>query len=426
MSADAPASGTNPQKVHELSPPKLGISRSAPFSVMKSTASNPSRFIYTIVFTNTGDTDATQVTVGMQIPFRTDFLSTLNGQINVVSGGTTTPNAVTAPWTSTPRSGKQLQPAGGSLHPGVDIVTWHIGTLPAKSTGQVNLVVQCDPRFADEGIGDNSLYISSAELGKVHIAANPVTTWIIGTSLSDSKIRAAQTFFENAGVTVTPALAPAVATLAASLTTQSQVQALASLDALQFPSLGVKVIPLGKNQVMVVSNDGGSIVSQGAGNVIASDGASIVAAGAGNLISVKNVPAFGNNPTGTYDCATLLDNIPAIVAARAGSIVSAGAGNLISQDGLGILSNQPGGGIIAPASQLAGTAIQADGGSVVSNDGGSALAAGAPVVSNDGGTLINQDGNGLISQDGNGLISQDGNGLTVFGAGNALNGSVTK
>lgn len=415
--ADAAASGTNPQKVHELSPPRLGVSRSAPFSVMKSTSSNSSQFTYSIIFTNTGDTDATQVTVGMQIPFRTDFVSTSNGEINVFSGDTFTPTSVATPYTTTPRSGKQLQPAGGSLHPGPDIVTWQIGTLPAQSTGTINLVVRCDSRFADQGIGDNSLEINADGVGKAHIAASPITTWIIGTALSDSKIQAAQMFFQNAGISVTPALAPAVSTLAESLTDQSQVHALANLDALHLLSLGVKIIPLGKNQVMVISNDGGSIVSTGGSNIVSHDGGTIVASGAGNAISINNVPAFGGNAAGTYDCATLLGNIPAIVASGAGNIVASGAGNLITQDGGGIISNLPGGGILGPIGQIAGTAIQVDGGNVVSNDGGSALAAGAPIVSHDGGTLI--------SQDGGGLITQDGGGLTTFGSSNALNGSPT-
>ena len=52
---------------------------------------NPVRFIYMIGFTTTGATEATPVTTGMQIPLRTDFVSTSNGQINVLSGGASTP-----------------------------------------------------------------------------------------------------------------------------------------------------------------------------------------------------------------------------------------------------------------------------------------------------------------------------------------------
>ena len=420
--AEALASGTNPMKSHELFPPKIGIVRSGPYSVKKG-----AQFTYTISFINSGDSDATNVTVGMQIPFRADFVSATNGVVGkLMPGAGIVPFPNGNGFTTTPRSGAQLKPAGGSLHPGPNIVTWHFNTLPAQSKGSVELVVSCDTRFGDEAIQDHSAYISADNVNKVHIAANDVTTWIFATTLDASKIQAAQAFFAGQGVTITPDLAPLVANVAKSLGTQSRVTAFGGLDALHMVSAGVKIIPIGKDQVFVVSNDGGSIVATGGGNVVSHDGGNIVAFGASSGISVKNISSTDSSISGTRNCSYLLDHIPAIVAAGAGNIVAAGAGNLITNDGGSLISNHPGGGFLANASQLAGSAVQVDGGGVVSNDGGSVLAAGAPLISQDGGGLISQDGGGLISQDGGGvisqdgggLISQDGGGITVYGHGN--------
>jgi len=404
-SADTPAASANSMSAHELSPARLGIVRNAPFSVQKG-----GQITYTISFVNSGDSDATNVNVGMQVPFRTQFVSATYGVINApnLAAHTVVPTANGTPYTTTPRTDKGvIHDTGG----GVDIITWHFATLPAQSKGSVQLVVKCDPRFGDQPVQDHSAYINSATTGVVHVAADDVITWIYATTLNDSKIRAAQAFFASQGVTITPDLAPVVADVAKKLGPKSAIDALAGLDALHLVNKGVKIIPLGKDQVFVISNDGASIVAAGAGNVISRDGAGLVVSGQSSAISVKDIASSDSSISGTRTASYLLDNAPAILASHTGSLIQAGGGNLISQDGAGLISNHPGGGFLANASQLAGSAIQADGGRVISNDGGSFLPAGAPIVSHDAGGLISQDGAGLISQDGAGLISQDGAGL---------------
>ena len=412
--ADAAATGTNKMTARDLSQPKLGISRSAPFSVRKG-----EQFAYTLSFTNLGDTDATNVTAGMQIPFRVDFVSATNGVLlKYVAGTGMVPQANPRAYTTTPRSGIQLKPAGGSLHPGPDVVTWHFDSLPAHSKASVELVVRCDSRFGDEPVQDHSAYLQAENAGTTHVAAYDITTWIYATSLNDSKIRAAQAFFANQGVTLTPELVPLIGKFANTLGKNSKVNAFGGLDALHLVGKGVKIIPLGKDQVFVISNDGASIVAQGGGNIITNDGGSIVATGGGNAISVKDISSSDSNLSGTRSCSYLLDNIPAIVASGAGNIVAAGAGNLITNDGGSLVSNHPGGGFTA-ISQLAGTAVQADGNAIISNDGGSALAPGAPIIGNDGASLIGSDSAGLITNDGGSIIGNDGASLTVFARGGA-------
>lgn len=434
LTVQAAAGGSNPMRAHELNPPKLGIGRTAPFAVTKG-----SQFIYTITFANFGDTAATNVDVGMQIPYRADFVSATNGVISQLVPGTgTVPVGNGTAYTTTPRAGKQLTAAGGSLHPGPNIVTWHFANLPPQSTGRIELTVKCDDRFADEPIQDHSLYVSAENTGLVHIAADDITTWILGKSLTESKLQAAQSFFQHAGVTLTPELAPAISEIAKSLTSQSQIHALAALDSFQIAASGAKIIPLGKDQVMViahvvsqgagnvfplagnqsliVSQGGGNVVSQGGGNVVSQGAGNVVAQGAGNAISIGGLAGLG-----TKDCAYLLDNIPAIVSQGGGNVVAAGGGNLISNDGGSLLSNHAGGGIIGNIGLAATSLIKADGGRIVSQGGGNIVAAGGGnVISSDGASLISEDAGSLISSDGGGLTvsNRGGSGIVAAGGGN--------
>ncbi|MDB6140788.1 MAG: repeat-containing protein, partial [Verrucomicrobiaceae bacterium] len=97
----------------------LSVSRSSPYTV------NPGdTFKYEIAFSNSGDLDATNVTVGMQIPYFTHFVSTTSGTITI-SGQTTRPN--TNVYTTKMRTAAQVKATG----PGPDIITWPFGTLPA-------------------------------------------------------------------------------------------------------------------------------------------------------------------------------------------------------------------------------------------------------------------------------------------------------
>lgn len=442
--ADAAAAGTNPMVAHDASPPKLGITRRQPFAVQKN-----STFIYTIDFANHGDTAATNVTIGMQIPYRADFVAsgTTNGVITQTVGGNVVPVANGHAYTTTPRDAKQLSPAGGKLKPGPDKVFWTFDSLPPQSTGRIELMVKCDERFSDEPIQDHSLFIKSDTTGQKEIADEDRTTWILGKSLTESKLQAAQTFFKNAGFTLTPELINSIGTLAQSLNTQSQIASVSGLDALHFHASGLSIFPLKKDQVMVVAHvvaqgagnvfplagnqsmivaaGAGNVVAQGAGNVVAQGGGNVVAQGAGNFISLSGVAGV----SGTKNCSYLLDNIPAIVAAGAGNIVAAGAGNLIAQDGAGIVSNHPGGGIVASISQLAAGAIVDPSGRAFILNGGAAFAPGAPLIGHDGASLIGQDGAGLIGQDGAGLtgfsrsgslIGQDGAGIVGHGSASAL------
>jgi uncharacterized repeat protein (TIGR01451 family) len=396
------------QKVHGLNPPLLGISRNQPFSVKKG-----SQFTFTIHVTNHGESTASNVVVGMQIPWRTTFSSTDNGEIDAMTGGVVSPSGNSTPYTvDRQRDAGQIKGTGG----GPDIISWHFASLPPQSSLKINLTVQCGSQFSDEAIQDNSAYVFADNVGVNHIAADPLTVWIFDKDLNDTKIQAVQTYFQNSGITVTPALDPAIALLAQTLTPQSQVQAFARLDALQLVTAGVKVIPLGKGQVLLIGQDGSGIVSQGAGNLVGHDGSSLVIQGDASKISVNT----GVAAVGTQTAEYLLNNIPSIVSQGAGNVIQGGGGNLISKTGDGILSNEPGGGILGPISTVANNLYSADGGRIVAQGAGNVVAAGAGnLIGQDGGSLIGQDGGSLIGQDGGGLV-QMSSGIVSQGAGNIV------
>jgi uncharacterized repeat protein (TIGR01451 family) len=465
----------DPTAVSPLGAPQLSISRKGPGAVQQG-----SQFVYTIAFANTGDTDATNVRVGMQIPWGVQFVKTNNGTLTVLASGTTTvtpvPNATA--YTTTPRNSFQVTNTGN----GADIVMWHFATLPAHSTGRIDLVVQVFPGskkvpgFADTLIEDNSVYISADNASTAFLSPNLIGIWVIGTPFDKAKPEAVHKFLANFGIPAADSdtvSADIAETYLDTLTLTSHVLATAGLDELHLSTSGVHIFPLGHNQVMVmatasgqivaagggnitiplpgnqsmivaqgggnvVSNDGGSIVAQGGGNVISNDGGSIVAAGGGNAITLTNMAGIG----GTHDCAYALANAAAIVAAGGGNIVAAGGGNLIGQDGngFGIMSNLAGGGIIAAVNpgEIASGLVSVTGGStLIKGDGvitgigsaASSLVAHSDVnaisldadgvsVSSVGANMANTQGGSIVAQGGGNIIAQGGGNIVAQGGGN--------
>jgi hypothetical protein len=148
----------------------------------------------------------------------------------------------------------------------------------------------------------------------------------------------------------------------------------------------------------VVSNDGGSLVAQGAGNSI--------------TIHADGLAAM--------TASSALDNVQQLLSNKQASIIATGGGNLISQDGggkCGLVSNHPGGGFTPIASDLTGL-IPAGAGNIISDNSAGLVAGVGALIAQDGGGLIAQDGGGLIAQDGGGLVGNAGGTLTVDSVGN--------
>ncbi|MEA3187417.1 MAG: hypothetical protein QOD99_1247, partial [Chthoniobacter sp.] len=407
----AHASGLDPMAVSNTNAPHLSLGRSAPYSVQKG-----GKFTYTISFANTGGAAATNVNVGMQVPFGTTFVSADNGILrdNILGKPMSNPH----PFTATERSKDQVKQTGG----GHNILTWHYDSVPAQAVGLIKVTVQCFGSFADDCVRDHSLYINADNAASAVLSPNPIGTWVIGKPFDTSKWEVLQCFCQHLGIAINKQTAPALQAFVNTLTKNSKVQAFGGIDTLSLTN-GVKVFQLGNNQVLCISNDGNSLISNDGGTLISNDGGTLVATGAGNAISISNIPSLGTK-TAEY----LLDHVADVIAAGAGNVVAAGAGNLISNDGGTLLSNHPGGTDASIVSHDGGTVVAAGAGNVIAAGAGNILGVGqAGVVSHDGGTIVSHDGGTLLTSDGSGLtavgagqiISNDGNSV-ISNDGNSL------
>ena len=461
VSGSSGAVAMDPTAVAPLGAPQLSIQRKASAAVQKG-----SQFTYTITIANSGDTDATNVRVGMQIPWGTQFVNTGNGTLGVLTSGTistaVSPLANFNNFTTTPRTAFQVTNTG----PGPDVVTWHFNSVPAHSTGRIDLIVQVFAGsgkvagFADTLIEDNSVYITADNASTAFLSPNLLGIWVIGSAFDKTKPEAVHKFLANFGIPAadSDAVSADIAqTYLSSITESSHVQAIAALDDLHLTKSGVHIFALGHNQVLVmasatgavsqitnglsfplpgnqslivasgagnvISNDGGSIVASGAGNIVASGAGNIVASGAGNAISVGNMAGIG----GTHDCAYLLDNAASIVASGAGNIVASGAGNLIAQDGgtFSLLSNQAGGGIlsaISPGAIASGLVTVTGGSTFIKGDGViTGIGGAASLVAHAASNAISPDADGIsVSSQGANMANAQGGSIVATGAGNIV------
>ncbi len=411
------ASGTQAVPVTPASAPTLSLVRMAPYTIGKG-----GTFTYTIAFANSGDTAATNVNVGMQIPYFTQFVSATNGIISAYNGTTSIPTPNLAPYTTTPRSAAQVKVTG----PGPDIITWHFASLPAHSAGAIMLKVKVSNGFADDCVKDHSLYISADNAPSAVLAPNPIGTWVIGKPFDTSKWEVLGCFCAHLNIPINATTRPGLTSYVNELTRTTQVHAIARADGLQLG--GISVLQLNNDQVLVIGPEliatgGGNLIATGGGNLIATGGGNLVAAGAGNAISLTGIASLGDH-TASY----LLDHAQSLIAAGAGNLIAAGAGNLISQDGAGFsqVSNHAGVASIAIAATNANL-IATGGGNLIATGGGNLIATGGGnLITPNGGTLISQDGAGLLSNNtgtlvnvssGN-VISNDGASVVAAGAGN--------
>ncbi len=421
------ATGGNPTIAHDASAPHLTLQRTAPYTVPKN-----GQFTYAINFANTGQTEATDVTIGMQIPYFTHSLTTNtadNGYL--VTPGIPGPGGETVVVTPNPekykftvRTDPAIIKASGASY---DKVFWHFASVPAHSSGRVTLTVAVAPGFADQAIRDHSLYITATNAGSnpplapvsVVISPNPLSTWVLGEKkFQDVKALILARFCSELGMTMNAKLEGALSSYEDTLGPNSRVVSSAALDRLKIGA--ISVIPLGNDHVIVtapadiISHDGGGLITVSSGAVISNDGAGLVAAGGGNAITL--------HPDGLANltASSALESALQLLSDQKASLIAAGGGNLITQDGAGfsLVSNHPGGGASAIGSNLTGL-IAAGGGNIVSDNSAGLIAGVGALIPQDGGGLISNDGGGLISNDGGGLISNDGGGL-VSNAGGTL------
>ncbi len=409
-------------QVFDTKPPVLSVTRSAPYVVAQG-----GQFTYDICFANTGDVAATNVNVGMQVPYFTEYVGTNNGTISALASGTASPQLNITPFTFTNRTGKIPGATGG----GPDIITWHFGTLPPSSMGHIQLFVKCAPNFADDCVADHSLYASASNAASAVLAPNPLGTWIAGKDFATTKWQAMSRFCAQFGIPVDSNTRAALQTYVDSLTQASLVHGIGGLDYMQlgdtliFPlgndqalAIGHKGTLVGESGASVVSNDGGSIVSEGGNGVISNDGGSLIVTGAASSIIVKNVAAYSADK----DCSFLLDNALALQQAGKASIVAAGGGNIINQDGNGfsLLSNHPGG-ELTPISPVTAGIVAAGGGNAIQT--GLGFIAGAGVIGYNGAGVISENSSGVISENSSGLLGVDGAATLSSGGSDLVVGS---
>ncbi len=414
--------------------PTLFLARSAPYTVQKG-----GEFTYTIAFANSGDFAATNVTVGMQIPYFTQFVSATNGIINAFNGLTVVPTPNLTPYTTTPRSAAQVKVTGA----GPDIITWKFASLPAHSAGAIVLKVKISGNFADNCVKDHSLYISADNAASAVLAPNPIGTWVIGKPFDTSKWEVLGCFCEHLNIPMTENNHDIFTDYVNQLTGGSQVRVVGAGDGVHLEN-GVSVLQLGREQVLVlgaeiVASGGGNIVATGGGNIVATGGGNIVASGAGNAISVTNAAGLG-----TLTASSILDQQAQIVATGGGNIVATGGGNMIRQVGgsFSQLSNHVGGASIGISTITAnivatggGNIVATGGGNVVATGGGNVVAAGGGnIVATGGGNAVPQSGlnghdgasylghnpAGIISVSSGKLVSHDGGSIVATGGGNIV------
>lgn len=413
--------GGNPTIAKDASAPHLTLQRTAPYTVPRNGS-----FTYVINFANTGQTAATNVTIGMQIPYftRSKTVDTADNGYLAIPGlpdGNGNPRTIIAPnaehYKHTDRTDANIIKASGA---GYDKVFWHFASIPPSTSGRVTLTVVVAPGIADRAVQDHSLYISADNASSVVISPNPLSTWVLGDKkFQDVKALILARFCAELGMTMDAKLESALSSYEDKLGPDSRVAASSALDQLKIGA--ISIAPVGNDRFIVtapnvVSNDGHSFIEVTGGAVVSNDGHSLIAQGAGNAITLHA------NGLAVMTASAALDNAPTLLSNKQASVIAAGGGNLISQDGggkCGLLSNHPGGGFTAITSDLTGL-IAAGAGNIISDNSAGLIAGVGALISNDGAGLISNDGAGLISNDGAGLISNDGAGL-VGNAGGTLN-----
>jgi uncharacterized repeat protein (TIGR01451 family) len=410
----------NPTIAKDASAPHLTLQRTAPYTVPRNGS-----FTYVINFANTGQTAATNVTIGMQIPFFTHSKSVDtadNGYLALpgLPDSNGNPRTIITPnaehYKHTDRTDANIIKQSGA---GYDKVFWHFASVPPNTTGRVTLTVVVAPGFGDKAVSDHSLYISADNAPSVVISPNPLSTWVLGDKkFQDVKALILARFCSELGMTMNAKLESALSAYEDKLGPDSRVAASSALDQLKIGS--ISIAPIGNDRFIVtapadvVSNDGHSLIEVTGGAVVSNDGHSLIAQGAGSAITLHA------NGLAVMNASAVLDGAADLLANKQASLIAAGGGNLISQDGggkCGLVSNHPGGGLTLIGSDLTGL-IAAGAGNIISDNSAGIIAGVGALISNDGAGLISNDGAGLISNDGAGLVGNAGGTLTVDSIGN--------
>lgn len=414
-----------PIAVSEGLQPILGIARSSPYLV-----NFGGTLTYTIVFSNFGDVDATNVEIGMQVPYGAQQTAvfpldagvlnkyvTATGKV-VASGNDFTPK----PITTTLRTDAAVKKGSGD---GLDIITWHFKTLPAHSAGAIKLQVNCFPSFFDDCIRDHSLYIKAANAPLCALAPNPVGTWVQKKPFDSSKWEVLGCFSEHLGLQHDARTHSILVDYVNGLDGASQVVAVGGLDGVHLKN-GARIFQLQADQAIVMASERNaagighlSITGPNASILVSGSGVT-VASGNAASITISNVGGSVGPQTASY----LLDHAQDIVVAQhLGNIIAANKGNMIDQDIDGTalqVSNHPAAAGMPIAAAASGL-VRANRGVDVTSSQGLIVVPGTKIISQDGNSIISDNSEGLIGQDGNGLISQDGNGLIVVSTGGLVN-----
>ncbi|HEV7403164.1 MAG TPA: choice-of-anchor tandem repeat GloVer-containing protein [Chthoniobacteraceae bacterium] len=414
-----------PIAVSEGLQPVLGIARSSPYLV-----NFGGTLTYTIVFSNFGDVDATNVEIGMQVPYgaqQTAVFPIDAGVINkyvsasgkvIASGNDFTPKPVT----TTLRTDATIKKGSGD---GVDIVTWRFKTLPAHSAGAIKLQLNCFPAFFDDCIRDHSLYIKAANAPLCTLAPNPIGTWVQKKPFDISKWEVLGCFTEHLGLQHDASTHGILVDYVTRLDAASQVTAVGGLDGVHLKN-GARILQLQSDQAIVMASErnaagiGHLSITGPNASILVSGGGVTVASGDARSITISDV---GGN-VGARTASDLLDHAQDLVVAQAlGNIIAANKGNMIDQDVDGKalqLSNHPAGAPVAIGAAAPGL-VRANRGVDVTSSQGLIAVPGTPIISQDGSGIISDNSEGLIGQDGCGIIGQDGSGLITVSTGALVN-----
>jgi hypothetical protein len=406
-----------------------------------------------ITFANVGDMDATGVQLGMQIPYGTAFANYDDAGVLFLNGHGVS-GAGGAP-THTDRTPEQVKLSG----PSADVVTWHIGTLPAHSSGAIKLRAHVIFDFLDNSVRDHSLYISASNARSVVVSPDPIGTWISSRTFAASKGSILPKVLENLRISggSDPQLNQVLTDYLGTMTANAQLDSIAGADALLLLE-GQRIIPLGNNQALVIDSTGtGSTKTLSGATMLVNSGPTRVAAGPADKIQIDNLAlnvraAAGVSGSGIPTCADLLAHAIDVANAQGADIQRSKANNLVNDDsgspvlvsntnGLGlslvpknVVMVQAGvstvgkvagnitavGGVVSDLVKLrpqeggttvtgtnAGLAVTSNGG--VYNNAGHIVAQGAGnVISNDGGTIVAAGGGNAVSKDGQAFASDGG------------------
>ncbi len=272
--AIASANGTtvDPIVLNLLSSPHLIIGHAAPWTVKKG-----GQLTYTIFFANSGDLDATNVHVGMQIPSGTQFVGATQGYVSAPNGATDIATVISTPIKYAERTASQARSTGGASH---DIATWTIGTLPAHAGGAVEITVLVNRDFSACAVEDHSSYISADNTAAA--APRLLSTNVRSGDFFHSLWESVGCFFNGIGAAFTKANQPQLADTADGITASSHGIMIAATDGVVLTN-GVCVLPLKQGRVLCVASP---IVAQGGGNIVAQGGGNIVAQGGHSAVEI--------------------------------------------------------------------------------------------------------------------------------------------